>query len=154
MVTNDEASADGNDTQATSSVPYSVFSRFQVRVIVAICAVAGFFSPFSAFTYFPALDYMAQDLGVSLQLMNITITTFLLVQGVIPALLGDIADQIGRRPVYILVLFVYSMACLGLAVQTSYGALLALRMIQSAGSSGKYRRPRTQPPTISYHTSI
>jgi MFS family permease len=118
--------------------PYTVFKTGQIRSIVALCALAGFFSPFSAFTYFPTLEYMATDLGVSLQLMNLTITMFIVVQGIIPAVLGDVADQIGRRPVYLLALVVYFGACLGLALQRSYPALLVLRMVQSAGSSGMF----------------
>jgi MFS family permease len=127
----------GNEgDNAQPPVPYSVFSSQAKRSIVAMCAIAGFFSPFSAFTYFPALEYMAEDLGVSLQLMNLTITMFLVVQGIVPAVLGDLADQIGRRPTYLLVLVVYFAACVGLALQRSYPALLILRMLQSAGSSG------------------
>jgi MFS family permease len=122
------------------ATPYTVFRHGQTHSIVALCALAGFFSPFSAFTYFPTLEYMAADLGVSLQLMNLTIIMFIVVQGIIPALLGDMADQIGRRPVYMFALVVYSGACVGLALQRSYPALLVLRMLQSAGSSGIFSR--------------
>lgn len=124
------------DGETESAPPYTVFSKTSIRIIVLLCAMAGFFSPFSAFTYFPALEYMAADLDVSLQLMNLTITVYLVIQGVIPAVLGDLADQIGRRPVYLLVLVVYVAACIGLALQKSYAALVVLRMLQSAGSSG------------------
>lgn len=117
---------------------YSRFTSTERRSIVLLCAIAGFFSPFSAFTYFPALHYIADDLGVSLELMNLTITVFLVVQGVVPVLFGDLADQIGRRPVYLTVLLIYLGACVGLALQRSYPALLLLRMLQSAGSSGKH----------------
>ncbi len=50
-------------------------------------------------------------------------------------ILGSIADQLGRRPVYLLVFFMYILANVGLALQTSYPALLLLRMLQSAGGS-------------------
>lgn len=125
------------DGLTETAPPYTVFSKTSKRIIVLLCAIAGFFSPFSAFTYFPALEYMAADLDVSLQLMNLTITVYLVVQGVIPAVLGDLADQIGRRPVYLIVLSVYVAACIGLALQKSYTALVVLRMLQSAGSSGQ-----------------
>lgn len=130
-----------SDVEIESPPPYTVFSKTSKRIIVLLCAVAGFFSPFSAFTYFPALEYMAADLGVSLQLMNLTITVYLVIQGVIPAVLGDLADQIGRRPVYLLVLVVYVAACIGLALQRLYAALVVLRMLQSAGSSGQSSIP-------------
>lgn len=123
-------------TNPDSPVEYSAFDTKSKRCIVLLCALAGFFSPFSAFTYFPALEYVGSDLGVSLQLMNLSITVFLVIQAIAPPLLGDMADQIGRRPVYLLVLFVYVVACLGLALQRSYPALLVFRMVQSFGSSG------------------
>lgn len=60
------------DVDTEMDVPHTVFTTVSQRNIVALCGLAGFFSPFSAFTYFPALEYMAKDLGVSLQLsMNI-----------------------------------------------------------------------------------
>ncbi|KAJ4396978.1 hypothetical protein N0V93_001202 [Gnomoniopsis smithogilvyi] len=131
-----EGTIDATDTPPTTPQEYTVFNKNAIRIIVLLCAVAGFFSPFSAFTYFPAIDYIGKDLGVSLQLMDLTITMFLVVQGIAPAILGDLADQVGRRPVYLLVLVVYFAASVGLALQRSYPALLVLRMVQSFGSSG------------------
>jgi multidrug resistance protein len=118
------------------NVPYTAFRPAQKRVIVFLVAIAGFFSPFSAFIYFPALDLIASALNVSIQLMNITVTMYLIVQGVMPSVFGEISENVGRRPVYLTVFVIYILASIGLAVQNSYGALLALRMLQSAGSSG------------------
>lgn len=126
-----------NGPPSSPSSRYSEFSEAQRICIVLLCALAGFFSPFSAFTYFPALDSLEKDLHVSLQLLNISITMYLVVQGIVPAFFGDLADQIGRRPVYLTVLILYFAACIGLALQRSYAGLLILRMLQSAGSSGK-----------------
>ncbi|KAK5467736.1 hypothetical protein LTS15_000709 [Exophiala xenobiotica] len=118
------------------NVPYTAFRPAQKRVIVFLVAIAGFFSPFSAFIYFPALDLIASVLNVSIQLMNLTVTMYLVVQGVVPSVFGEISENVGRRPVYLTVFVIYILASIGLAVQNSYGALLALRMLQSAGSSG------------------
>lgn len=97
-----EGISNGADNLSTTiSKEYAVFEKNSRRCIVLFCALAGFFSPFSAFTYFPALDNIGNDLGVSLQLMpmDLTVTMFLVIQGIAPAILGDLADQIGRRPV-------------------------------------------------------
>ncbi len=117
--------------------PYTIFSKPTKRGIVCIVALAGFFSPLSANIYFPALTYIGKDLNVSLELMNLTITAYLICQGIVPSVLGDLADMLGRRPVYIMVFLVYFAANIGLAMQDTYPALLALRILQSSGSSGK-----------------
>lgn len=83
----------------------------------------------------PRMNQIADDLGETLQLMNLTITIRLVVQGIITAVLGDLADHIGRRPVYVSVLGVYLAVNLGLALQRSYLTLLVLGMLQNHGSS-------------------
>jgi MFS family permease len=57
-------------------------------------------------------------------------------QALAPTLFGELADSMGRRPVYILLFIIYLGANVGLALQRSYAALLILRMLQSTGSSG------------------
>jgi multidrug resistance protein len=51
-------------------------------------------------------------------------------------LIAGFSDTAGRRPAYIICFTVYLAANLGLALQNSYAALLVLRCLQSAGSSG------------------
>ena len=121
----------------TGSEPDSTFSKATKRWIVFIVALAGFSSPLSANVYFAALNYIAADLHVSLELTNLTITAYLICQGIVPSIFGDLADMLGRRPVYLLVLLIYFAANIGLALQNSYPALLVLRMLQSTGSSGE-----------------
>lgn len=124
------------DATNQEQTPYSAFTKRQAILIVVLVAIAGFFSPFTAFVYFPALSSIASDYGVSIELMNITVTVYLIVQGLVPPILADLSESIGRRPVYILVFAIYCAASIGLALQRDYAALLVLRMLQSAGSSG------------------
>jgi multidrug resistance protein len=119
-----------------NSEVYSFFSVAEKRIIILLVAIAGFFSPFSAFIYFPALETIATSLSVSLELMNITVTMYLVIQGIVRSIFGDLSECLGRRPVYLLVFIIYLVASIGLACQHSYAALLVLRMLQSAGSSG------------------
>ena len=120
----------------SQEAPYSTFTKSQKRWIILLIAMAGFFSPLSANIYFPAINYLARDLSVSLELINLTITAYLVCQGIVPSLIGDTADMIGRRPVYVAAFVVYLAANIGLALQDSYAALLVLRILQSSGSSG------------------
>ena len=57
--------------------------------------------------------------------------------GVVPSLIGDMVESIGRRPPYLGAILTYMLANVGLAVQKSYWALIVLRVLQSAGSSGE-----------------
>lgn len=134
-----KASSTTNDN-STQGIPneeaYSSFSKSSKAWITLLVAMSGFFSPLSANIYFPAITYISQDLHVSLELVNLTITAYLICQCITPSITGDLADMIGRRPVYLLVLTVYFGANLGLSLQRTYAGLLVLRMIQSTGASG------------------
>lgn len=118
---------------------YSAFSKSSKRMVAFTASFAAMFSGLSSFIYYPALQPLATDLSVSLEAVNLTITSYLIVAGLAPSVIGDMADYTGRRPVYIITFFLYSAANIGLAVQNSYAALLVLRMLQSAGASGKLR---------------
>lgn len=116
-------------------MPYSTFTKSQKRLIVFLIAFAGMFSPLSSFIYYPAITSLSKDLHVSIELINLTITSYMVISGIAPAVIGDLADMTGRRWVYILTLAIYCAADVGLALQRSWPALLVLRMVQSVGSS-------------------
>jgi MFS family permease len=118
-------------------VAYSIFTKNQKRRIVLLVAFAAVFSPLSSFIYYPARNALADDMHVSLNRIDLTITSYMVVSGVVPTLVGGMADKLGRRPVYLAIITIYIIANVGLAFQSSYPALLVLRMVQSAGSSGR-----------------
>ncbi|KAF2219642.1 putative florfenicol exporter [Elsinoe ampelina] len=122
-------------TVSTQGPLYSVFTLSQKRFIVFMSAIGGFFSAVSANIYFPALNALAVDFGVSASLINLTITTYMIFQGIVPLLMGDLADTVGRRPAYILCFILYISANIGLALCPDYASLLVLRCLQSSGSS-------------------
>ncbi|PYI03954.1 MFS general substrate transporter [Aspergillus sclerotiicarbonarius CBS 121057] len=115
---------------------FSVFTVNQKRAMVATGSLASFFSPLSSSIYFPALDTIAGALNVSTSKIDLTVTTYLIMQGVAPTLIAGFSDTAGRRPAYIICFTIYLAANLGLGLQNNYGALLVLRCLQSAGSSG------------------
>ena len=51
-------------------------------------------------------------------------------------MIAGFSDKAGRRPAYIICFVIYLGANLGLSLQNSYAALMVLRCMQSAGSSG------------------
>ncbi|KAJ5761438.1 MFS transporter [Penicillium manginii] len=129
-----QLSPDPNPT--TEQRDFSVFTVGQKRAIVATGSLAAFFSPLSSSIYFPALETISHELGVSISKINLTVTTYLILQGFAPMLIAGFSDSAGRRPAYIICFTIYIGANLGLALQNSYPALMVLRCLQSAGSSG------------------
>ena len=57
-------------------------------------------------------------------------------QGFAPAFVGGFSDRLGRRPTYFICSVIYVAANIGLGIQNNHAALLVLRCLQSAGSSG------------------
>ncbi|KAJ9137469.1 Quinidine resistance protein 2 [Pleurostoma richardsiae] len=127
----------GSGDTASEAVPprYSTFSLWEKRLIVLGAALSAFFSPLTAQIYFPALNAIADDLHVSLSKINLTVTTYMVFQGVTPMFVGGFADSAGRRPAYVFCFVVYIAANIGLALSKNYVSLLVVRMIQSAGSA-------------------
>lgn len=115
----------------------SVFTDKQKRTVVFIAALAGWFSTASSFIYFPAIPFLADDLNVSVERVNLTVTSYLIASGIFPAVTGSLADRYGRRPVLIVSLALYLVANVALALQRSFVGLFLLRVLQSAAISGK-----------------
>ncbi|KAL9112435.1 MAG: hypothetical protein Q9227_003277 [Pyrenula ochraceoflavens] len=114
---------------------YSVLTTSQRALTVTLVALAALFSPVSSAVYFPALGTLADELHVPLSLINLTVTVYLVMQGLSPSLVGSWSDSVGRRPLYIICFAVYIGSSVGLALQSTYPALLVLRMVQSCAGS-------------------
>jgi multidrug resistance protein len=116
-------------------LPYTVFKKAERRTITWLVGCGMFFSPFMANIYFPCLEGLQQAVGVNSSLINLTITTYLIIQAIAPAFCGDLADNLGRRPVYLLTFSIYACANLALALHQNYAAFMVLRDLQSFGCS-------------------
>ncbi|KAF2665981.1 MFS general substrate transporter [Microthyrium microscopicum] len=135
VVTITETTTD-TEKQSEQAPLHTTFTTRQRIFIVTMTALASFFSPLSGQIYFPAIPLLAQDYHTSVGKINLTITTYMILQGFAPTIMGSFGDTTGRRPAYIVTFALYFAANIGLATQKSYAALLVLRCLQSAGSSG------------------
>ncbi|KAF2724354.1 MFS general substrate transporter [Polychaeton citri CBS 116435] len=126
---------DQQDQQSEDDM-YSVFTTWQKRWIILTGSLAGWFSPMTGSIYYPAIDSIAHDLGEPITTINLTVTTYLIFQGLAPMFVGGFSESAGRRPAYFACFIIYIASNIGLALQNNYVALLVLRMLQSAGSSG------------------
>ncbi|WYZ36843.1 hypothetical protein EsH8_II_000349 [Colletotrichum jinshuiense] len=121
--------------EAAPAEPYSIFTRKEKWFIVAMVAVAGFYSPLPANIYLPAIPKLSEAFGHSVEDLNLTVTAFLAMQGISPMLWGPLSDRYGRRPVFLVCLTVLIGACVGIAVipTNAFWLLIVLRCLQAAG---------------------
>ncbi|GJJ09750.1 hypothetical protein Clacol_003974 [Clathrus columnatus] len=117
--------------------PFSIYTIREKWIIIALAGLAGLFSPLTANSYFPAIQTLANAFHTSVELINVTITVYMVLQGVSPMLWGTLSDRIGRRPLFIICLSLLCVSCVGLALvpTNAYWLLLLLRCFQAAGSA-------------------
>ncbi|OQV02732.1 hypothetical protein CLAIMM_07877 [Cladophialophora immunda] len=117
---------------------YSVCTTAEKWCILALVSYAAWFSTLSSFIYYPALHALSQALSVSVEKVNLTITTYMAVATVAPTLVGSTADVLGRRPIYVATLTLYLVANMAIALSKTYSALLGLRVLQALAISGTF----------------
>ncbi|KAF8602360.1 MFS general substrate transporter [Ceratobasidium sp. AG-I] len=117
--------------------PFSIYTKREKWFMVAMVSLAGMFSPFSSAIYFPAIPTMAAAFGKSVELINLTVTIYMVFQGISPMFWGTLADRLGRRPVYLTCLTLLMLSNIGLALvpTNAYWLLMVLRCFQAAGSA-------------------
>jgi MFS family permease len=115
--------------------PYHILSNKQKWNLVIFVSLAASFSPLSSNIYFPAIDAISRDLGVNASLIALTITVYMVVQGIAPSLLGAFSENYGRRLTFAITLTIYTAANLALAFTSNYAMLMVLRGFQAAGSA-------------------
>ncbi|KIK68315.1 hypothetical protein GYMLUDRAFT_153793 [Collybiopsis luxurians FD-317 M1] len=117
--------------------PYSIYTKNEKWFIVLLIAISGLFSPLTTNVYFPAIPTIADAFHKSTELINLTVTMYMIFQGVSPMLFGTLADNVGRRMIYASCLLILCLTCVGLALTptSAYWLLLVLRCLQSTGSA-------------------
>lgn len=125
---------DGHRAEAIEK--YSVFSTAQKRCIVAMVSYAAWFSTLTSFIYYPAIHQLSRTFSVAVDQINLTVTSYMAVATVAPTLVGDTADVLGRRPVYLIALSLYIGANIAIVLSHSYPALVGLRVLQALAISG------------------
>ena len=135
-----DKSRSGDDVEAAIGAVkrYSAFTPAEKWCIIAMVSYAAWFSTLSSFIYYPAIPALSSTLGVSIDKINLTVTTYMAVASIAPSLVGDTADILGRRITYLVTLSVYFVANLAIALTKSYSALLGLRVLQAFAISGPY----------------
>ncbi|KAL4070587.1 major facilitator superfamily domain-containing protein [Scleroderma citrinum] len=116
---------------------YTIYTSREKWSIVSMASFAALFSPLAANIYLPAIPTIASDFHKSIEYINLSVTVYMVFQGVSPVFWGTMADYVGRRPIFLACLLVLCLASIGLALipTSAYWLLLLLRCIQAAGSA-------------------
>ncbi|KAK9481158.1 major facilitator superfamily domain-containing protein [Lipomyces japonicus] len=115
--------------------PYSLFTGKTLTAIIGIASITSFMSSFTVTIYFPELNEIATDLGVTTELINLTVTVYFVLQGFAPVLWSSLADSIGRRPVFAMTYSIYVVANVIISVTKSFPSLMIMRMVQATGAA-------------------
>ncbi|WP_431191955.1 multidrug effflux MFS transporter [Rubrivivax gelatinosus] len=96
---------------------------------VALALLLGL-QPVSTDVMLPALPLLARDLAAPMAAVQLTMAALILAFGVAQLVWGPVADRVGRRPVLIAGLTLYTAASVGAALAGDIGALVAWRTLQ------------------------
>lgn len=105
-------------------------------LFLVMLAGLGWVGPFSIDTVFPAFAQMGVQWGVSEIALQQIISVYLLAFAAMSLFHGPLSDALGRRPVVIAGLIVYTVAAIGCALAPNLAVLLVFRALQgfSAGA--------------------
>ncbi|GLB35922.1 putative NAD(P)H-binding [Lyophyllum shimeji] len=72
------------ESTASTDRPFSVFTKREKWFIVGLISFAGIFSPLTANVYFPAIPAISIAFNKSTELINLTVTMYMVMQGIAP----------------------------------------------------------------------
>ena len=104
--------------------------------LALLLACLGMIGPFSIDTYLPAFSGIAASLGATPVQMQQTLSSYLLGFAVMNLFHGALSDSLGRRPVVLAGVALFTLASLGCALSETIGQLVFFRALQgmSAGA--------------------
>lgn len=85
--------------------------------------------------YLPIVPAMPAILGTTPEIVQLTLTLYMIMLGVGQIIFGPLSDRWGRRPILIGGVFVFAVTSLALAVTTSAWLFVFLRLVQAAGAA-------------------
>jgi len=82
--------------------------------------------------YLPALPMLTRELGARINQAQLTLSAMILAFGLAQRVWGPVADRVGRRPVLLWGLALYTLASVGCLLASSIDSLLVWRVLQGA----------------------
>ncbi len=122
-------------TVSTVVHPGDSLTRRQRATYVLVLGALTALGPFTVDLYLPAFPQVEADLGVSVALVQLTLTATMIGFGFGQLIVGPWSDRIGRRLPLILATTVHVAASLAVALAPDVSWLLAARVLQGAGAA-------------------
>jgi len=110
--------------------------RGPLWTLALLLAALSSLGPFAIDTYLPAFPGMAADLSASAVQMQQTLSTYLFGFALMNLFHGALSDSLGRRPVVLVAMTVFTLASVGCALSPSIGWLLFWRTVQGLSAGG------------------
>jgi MFS transporter, DHA1 family, multidrug resistance protein len=103
--------------------------------LAVLLAALSMVSPFSIDTFFPSFHAIRADFALSKWAVQQTLTVYMLPLSIMSLVQGPLSDAVGRRPVILAGLCVYTLASIGCTFAPNFTTLLIFRALQglSAG---------------------
>ena len=93
---------------------------------------------FASDAYLPSFLSISNDLGAPLSAVQQTLTFFLFMHTAMNLFHGAIADAVGRKPVLVISLVLFSLASIGCALATTLESLLIYRSLQGLAAGAGF----------------
>jgi len=116
-----------------NDLPHSTL-RTPPRFMTLVAMAAA--SPLTLNMVLPALPRIAAELDASYAMASLAVSGYLAMTVAVQLIVGPLSDRVGRRPMMLAVLAIFTLASVGCALATNIWMLLIFRMAQSVMVSG------------------
>lgn len=118
---------------AAPAAPPRAAPRVSHRLAAVALSLLLGLQPVTTDVYLPALPMLTRALGASMSAAQLTMSALILAFGLAQMVWGPVADRVGRRPVLLWGMLMYTAASIGGALAGSIEALVVWRVVQGAG---------------------
>ena len=102
--------------------------------LAALLAALSMLSPFSIDTFFPSFHAIAADFNLTTWAVQQTLTVYMLPLSIMSLVQGPLSDAIGRRPVILAGISLYTLASIGCTFAPNFATLLVFRALQGVSA--------------------
>ncbi|KAF8187752.1 vacuolar DHA amino acid exporter [Pholiota molesta] len=111
------------------------WSPLRKNLSLVLISTASMVAALAANIQNPALEAMEEDLPATASQFSLSISLFILVQGLFPLVWSAISEVKGRKLVYILSIALFTLGSIIVALSAHIGPVIGFRCLQAAGSS-------------------